>query len=347
MSDDTVSDEVIGLALDAGPTGFDHDGPTQAAFYPFPGEQIGRYILGDKLAQGSFGLVFAALDTELDRQVAIKILNPDHAHNTDVLGRFLQEASATARIVHPGVVTMLDCGQYDGGAYIAMDLLDGCSLAARLAEDGRLLPHDAVDIACQIASALDAAHMAGVLHRDLKPDNIFLIPDPAMTSGVRVKILDFGLAKLETGRRTLMHSVFGTPRYMSPEQCRSSTSVDARSDIYSLGCILFELITGAPPFEGDLAAVVEAHHDGEIPRPSSFAFCSPHLDELIVMMLAKDPARRPVTMRDVERALATLPAGRLGSSRTITSEQASTARGILPIMRPAIATPRRLPPPVP
>jgi serine/threonine protein kinase len=333
---------------------FDPDGPTAETFAPFPGEQIGRYLLVDKLAQGNFGFVFSARDIELDREVALKVLNPDHANKREIVRRFLQEASATARVVHPGVVTVLDCGQYNGGAYIAMDLLDGESLTQRLENCGRLLPHDAVEVARQIAAALEAAHAAGVLHRDLKPDNIFVVTDPAMPDGLRIKILDFGLAKVidESGihqrTSTRVHSVFGTPRYMSPEQCRSSTSIDHRADIYSLGCILFELVTGTPPFDGDIEQVIEAHLVGTIPRASMLSGCTPQLDELITQLMAKDPARRPPSMTAVRRALDKLPLGRLGSapltpppqrtplpSPSAASMIATTPK--LPALKPAVA----------
>ncbi|MDQ3336969.1 MAG: protein kinase [Myxococcota bacterium] len=365
MSEDTpsITDDFLHL----GSHRFDPDGPTAETFAPFPGEQVGRYLLIDKLAEGNFGFVFSARDVELDREVALKVLNPDHANKREIVRRFLQEAGATARVVHPGVVTILDCGQYNGGAFIAMDLLDGESLTQRLENCGRLLPHDAVEIARQIAAALEAAHAAGVLHRDLKPDNIFVVTDPAMPDGLRIKILDFGLAKVvdESGihvrTSTRVHSVFGTPRYMSPEQCRSSTSIDHRADIYSLGCILFELVTGTAPFDGDIEQVIEAHLVGNIPRASMFASCSPHLDELITQLMAKDPARRPQTMTDVRRALDKLPLGRLGSSpltpppqRTPLPSAASSIATTpsLPALKekrpiPSIVGPKKSPPPLP
>ena len=317
---DTTLSEGLATPADGFSRAFDPDGATLSTVLPFPGECIGRYLLSDKLAQGSFGFVFRAFDVELDREVALKVLNPDHANKRDIVQRFLLEAKAAARVVHPGVVTILDCGQHEGAAYIAMDLLDGESLTSRLENCGRMLPQDAIEIARQIASAVEAAHAAGVLHRDLKPDNIFIVKDSSMPDGLRVKILDFGLAKVlaETGRkRTGIQSVMGTPRYMSPEQCRSSTNIDHRSDIYSLGCILFELITGTAPFDGGIGEIIEAHLEGNIPRASTFSGCSPHLDELITQLMAKDPARRPQSMTAVRRALDKVPLGRMGSQPAI------------------------------
>jgi serine/threonine-protein kinase len=273
-----------------------------------PGGRVAKYELKDQLGQGTFGLVFTARDTELDRDVAIKLLNPSHATNGDIVHRFLQEARASARIAHPGIVTVLDCGKINSHigetAYIVLELLQGESLTNRLTRSGRLAPATAVEITRQIASAIDAAHRADVLHRDLKPDNVYLVPDPAMPSGERVKVLDFGLAKLGASRHTTMNTVFGTPRYMSPEQCRSAALIDQRSDIYSLGCILFELVTGRTPFDGDLRQLIDRHQRAAPPRAKSFAPEIPdQLDMLIDQMLAKDPAARPQTMGAVQAAL--------------------------------------------
>ena len=265
----------------------------------------GKYELREKVAQGTFGVVFTARDLHLDRDVAVKLLNAAHLSNKEIVQRFLQEARAAARIAHPGIVTMFDCGQTEGaGAYIAMELLQGESLTARLQNAGRLAPAVAVELVRQVAHALDAAHEAGVLHRDLKPDNIYVVPDPATHSGERVKVLDFGLAKLGNNAQTQINTVFGTPRYMSPEQCRSATQIDHRSDIYALGCILFELVTGRTPFEGSLRELVDRHQRAPIPRASSFSMeVSPALDDLIMQMLQKDPALRPQTMAAVQRML--------------------------------------------
>jgi serine/threonine-protein kinase len=218
-------------------------------------------------------------------------------------------------------VTIYDCGLVEATrgptAFIAMELLSGESLTKRLAHSRRFAPDLAAEIGRQVASALEAAHRVDVLHRDLKPDNIHLVPDPAMPSGERVKILDFGLAKLGAGGHTQVQNVFGTPRYMSPEQCRSCAQVDHRGDIYALGCILFELVTGRPPFEGDVRKVLSAHQNIVPPRVRTIAQdCPPAFDELIAEMLAKDPAARPRNMAAVQQALASTGAIRLATSES-------------------------------
>jgi serine/threonine protein kinase len=270
--------------------------------------RIGKYELRERLGRGAFGVVYTARDPSLDRDVAIKVLRPNHLRNPTIVQRFLQEARASARIAHPGIVTIHDCGQVETKvgptAFIAMELLFGESLTARLNRAGRLPADAASEIIRQVASALDAAHRADVLHRDLKPDNIYLVPDPAIPSGERVKVLDFGLAKLGHDGETNVETVFGTPHYMSPEQCRSATQVDHRSDIYSLGCILYELVTGHVPFEGEVRELIEFHQFVAPPRASSIVpDLPPELDALIAEMLSKDPMHRPQTMGAVRRAL--------------------------------------------
>jgi len=319
-----------------------------------PGGRIGKYELIEKLGQGTFGLVFVARDTDLERDVAVKILNPSHQANPDILHRFLQEARASARILHPGIVTVLDCGKVSTGvgdsAFIVLELLRGESLTSRLTRSGKLAPASAIEIARQIASALDAAHRADVLHRDLKPDNIYLVPDPAVPSGERVKVLDFGLARIGASKHTMMNTVFGTPRYMSPEQCRSAALIDTRSDIYSLGCVLFELVTGRTPFDGDLRTIIDGH---QRMIPARARMLTPDvgsgLDELIAQMLAKDPGARPQSMAIVQAELQRLGAVSPGVAATMMPIAAdriglpyspeSNASGMLLVPPTAVFTP--------
>jgi serine/threonine protein kinase len=291
-----------------------------------PGTCIDKYEVGEPLGQGTFGMVRIARDTELDRPVALKILNPSHRDSSDILRRFLQEGRAAARVRHPGITMVLDSGTHqlpngDDIAFVAMELLEGESLTKRLLRAGRLAPGTAAEIARQIASALEAAHRAGVVHRDLKPDNIYLVPDSAVATGERVKVLDFGLAKFVDVSTTALGTVFGTPRYMSPEQCRSSTMLDHRSDIYALGCMLFELVTGRTPFEGELYKIVDSHLRVAPPPARALApEVSPALDDLIARMLAKDPSERPESMAAVEAELRLAGAANTGSAATLGPE---------------------------
>jgi serine/threonine-protein kinase len=272
---------------------------------PSSGELIGKYRLGKKLGEGAFGRVFIARDTGLDRDVALKFLRAHHVSNPQVVERFLQEARSAAKLSHPGIVTVYELGTgRDGTVFIAMELLRGESLNDRLRRMGRLPPDAALEICRQIASVLEAAHQAGIVHRDLKPDNIFLAVDSTMPGGERVKVLDFGIAKLAARQTTAIQTgslVLGTPRYMSPEQCSSSANVDHRSDIYALGCILYELVCGRALFNGGVGEIIAMHQLIAPPAArDSVPDLSPALDRLISWMLAKDPGERPQTMERVE-----------------------------------------------
>jgi serine/threonine protein kinase len=281
-----------------------------------PGLRFGRYEVGERIGKGGFGVVHFAKDVELGRELAIKFLRPEYQARANVVQRFLQEARAAARIGHPGIVTVFECGQVsgtglraDGTAFIAMELLKGKSLSETMDLAGRPALAVALSIGRQLATALANAHEAGIIHRDLKPDNVFLIPDPAVRGGVRVKILDFGVAKLaetEVGVHTHSQVMLGTPRYMAPEQARSAARVDHRSDIYALGCILYELLSGRPPYSGDAGDVITKHQSAPVP-PLRKAVESPprELEQLISRMLAKTPDERPSSMADVDAALGT------------------------------------------
>ena len=287
------------------------------------GIRVGKYEVGRKLGQGGFGLLYVARDHELGREIAIKFLRPEHVFKPTVVQRFLQEARAAARINHPGIVTVFESGivggtntRADGTVFISMELLAGDTLAQRITSQKRLPTTTALNYTRQLASALGAAHQAGIVHRDLKPANVFIVPDAAVVGGERLKVLDFGIAKLadDFGSGVQTHSMLmlGTPMYMSPEQCKSSAKVDARSDIYALGCILFEMLCGKPPFDGDSGELIAKHQLVPPPTPRSLVGEVPvPLDRLITSMLAKSPNDRPQTMGMVEDALAEI------DSRTI------------------------------
>ena len=300
------------------------------------GAQIGKYVIRRKLGQGGFGDVYAARDESLERDVALKFLKAEHTASPEIVRRFLQEARSAAKILHPGIVTVFECGQIagtssaiDGMAYIAMELLEGEPLVARLARSGRIAAADEMEIGRQLGSALEAAHRAGIVHRDLKPENVFLIRDSAVHGGERTKVLDFGIAKLAAAApssvQTQASVVFGTPRYMSPEQCRSAAAVDHRSDIYALGCILFELLCGQPPFDGAAGELIAQHILIAPPSVHEFApETPPELASLIAQLLQKEPASRPATMAVVQRTLETIGSIATGVAATLPPERPPT-----------------------
>lgn len=314
------------------------------------GTRAGKYELVRQLGAGGFGLVFQARDLTLGRDCALKFLMPQHTGNADHVQRFLQEARAAAQIHHPGIVTVFECGQFppmggsvDGMIYIAMELLHGESLASRLLR-GALPVAAAVALTRQIASAVGAAHQIGIVHRDLKPENIYLVPDPEVVGGERVKILDFGIAKLgESNAATAVHTgaymILGSPRYMSPEQFRSTSQVDARADIYSLGVMLFEMLCGERPFvDPDLGGLIAKHQVEPPPRLGTKVAGLPSgLDELVERMLAKSPEERPQSMVVVQRVLEPF---RDGAAREASRQAATgdvTGAGVA-----AAATPERV-----
>jgi tRNA A-37 threonylcarbamoyl transferase component Bud32 len=283
---------------------------------------INSYRLERKLGEGGMGEVYLAAHQLIDRRAAVKLLLAEHSQNVKLVQRFLTEARATARIRHPGIVEVLDCGIHPGGrAFLVMELLDGQSLRQWLASGERAGPPKELtarlDIAAQIASALGAAHRQGIVHRDLKPDNVLLLA--ADDGRPRVKVLDFGIAKLlgemePSASGTGTGVLLGTPLYMSPEQCEGlSRAVDFRSDIYSFGCLLFELVTGRPPFRREGFTSVLIHHlRTPPPRPADINPLVPgELEELILECLAKRREDRPSSADEVLARLldlgATLP----------------------------------------
>jgi serine/threonine-protein kinase len=285
------------------------------------GLRIGRYELGERLGTGGFGVVYHARDTELGRELAIKVLRPEYQTQPDVIARFLKEARAAAKIDHPGIVTVFECGTIsgsgtaqDGNAYIAMELLRGTSLTQHLEQRGRMNVAETILIARQVCAALTVAHAAGIVHRDLKPDNLFLLPDPLVKGGFRIKILDFGVAKLaepkEVGVNTHSQMMLGTPKYMSPEQARSARAVDQRTDVYTLGCMVYEMLTGQAPYEGPGAIdMIIQHTTAPIPSAAAIVNGLPaSVDKLIERMMAKEPDDRPATMKAIDLELEVIQA---------------------------------------
>jgi serine/threonine-protein kinase len=284
------------------------------------GATFGNYRILSQLGAGGMGTVFEALHESIDRRVAIKVLRPEIACSTEFLGRFLTEARASSRITHPGVVQITDFCRTDNGlVFIVMELLNGESLSQRMARHGgRLETGVAIVIARLISSALSWAHKEGIVHRDLKPDNVMLVVDPDVHGGERIKIMDFGIAKLlysapvefdqtrtPTHMQTRSDLIMGTPSYMAPEQCRETRLVNDKADVYALGIVLYQMLSGRVPFTGSTAGDVMAKQICDEP---------PRLDELVPdlpaavvamvhRMLIKDPAARPAMAEVFEKLL--------------------------------------------
>lgn len=248
------------------------------------------------------GAVYEARQDPLDRRVALKILHPEYASNKESVARFFNEAKVLTRLEHPSLVQVFDFGNApDGTAYLVMEYLRGQSLGQRLATgDGRLAVVAALQVGWQVADVLAVAHSQGVVHRDLKPDNLMLVADPIAPGGERVKVLDFGIAKLigaedRGGAKTDTHAVMGTPMYMSPEQCGGAGGVDAKTDVYSLGCVLYQALAGRPPFVAEGAGQLIGMHLFQTP-PSLISLAPkvpPQVAELVHHLLTKDKAQRP------------------------------------------------------
>ncbi|HRC55136.1 MAG TPA: serine/threonine-protein kinase, partial [Kofleriaceae bacterium] len=263
------------------------------------GTVVGHYRVTARLAAGGMGVVYRAEHTLLGKLAAVKVLHSEFSTNRDIVNRFFNEAKATTSIRHVGIVEVFDFGYLESGhAYLVMELLEGEPLSAAIRR-GRFGQTAAAALLRGVCSALTAAHAKGIVHRDLKPDNIFLVADPDAPFGVRSKVLDFGIAKLTdagiSASATRTGAVMGTPTYMSPEQCRGTGEVDHRADLYSLGCVLYELVCGRPPFISQGAGeLIGAHLYVTPDSPRRYApEISPALEGLILSLLAKNPAERP------------------------------------------------------
>jgi serine/threonine-protein kinase len=277
----------------------------------------GRFVVLARLGTGSMGSVYRARQEAVGRDVALKIVRPDRAYDREAKRRFELEARATSALVSPNTVTVFDFGEAETGAwFLAMELLEGETLGQRLKRDGRLEWREAVRFAREALESLAEAHAKGIVHRDLKPDNLFIVsmPTESRSRGREVcKVLDFGIAKLVRGDaakldqfETQAGTVFGTPRYMSPEQAQGGT-LDARSDLYSLGVMLYHAIAGRAPFIDDDAVIVMARHIQD--RPPRFFEIAPSIDvpaaieQVTRKALAKSPDKRPQSAQEFAELL--------------------------------------------
>lgn len=266
---------------------------------------VGRYELVEQIGEGAMAEVWRAYDPGIDRTLAIKLLKSEFRSQPEYASRFLREARAAGALAHPSIVTIYDVGEADGFPYIAMELLDGAPLDRALALGGRFTDEQVLAIGGQLASALSYAHRCGVVHRDIKPSNIMLGRD-----GRSIKILDFGIARvteaqlIEDSLKTQLGQVLGTPRYMSPEQALGR-DLDGRSDLFSVGAVLYELITGNHAFDGTSAATLALQITQQNPRPITDS--APHspggLRFIIEKLLAKRPERRFADGADLARAI--------------------------------------------
>jgi eukaryotic-like serine/threonine-protein kinase len=247
-----------------------------------------RYRVEARIGQGGMAEVFRGFDPVLNRTVAIKVLLPQFARDAGFVARFRREAQAAARLNQPNIVGVYDTGADGDRQYIVMEFVEGRTLAEFLAGGRRLTPMQSVELTQKIAAALASAHAQGIVHRDIKPGNVMVTRDGT------VKVMDFGIARMQTDiTAPQTSSVIGTPTYLSPEQAQGQP-VDARSDLYSLGCVLYELLAGQPPFTGDTPVAIAYKQVNETPVPPSAhnADIPPRLDAVVMKSLAKNPANR-------------------------------------------------------
>ena len=284
----------------------------------FVGKEFGNYRLAEVLGKGGTSVVYRAIHKSIESEVAIKVLRPSGSQ--DMVTRFFHEAVAASQIRHPGIVSVFDYAQQpDGVAYLVMELLQGENLGARLRRRGRLDPIEAARLMRQVCSALVAAHDADIVHRDIKPANLFIVRDADVSGGERVKVLDFGVAKLEVARPDLSeaHVLLGTPMYMAPEQFSGGDSADARTDVYQVGAVLYHMIAGRPPFP-DVRDRVRRIAE-RTPAELRLEPIPPELHPVIRGCLHDDPARRFRDMRALEDALRSCVA-----DETLSSDQSPT-----------------------
>ena len=263
--------------------------------------RIGRYEIIKELGQGAMGIVYQALDPNIQRVVALKVLRPNLTSDPEFKQRFRREARSAGRLIHPGIVTIFDAAEQGDTSFLVMEYLEGQTLDQLIKESGTLPPARARDITMQICDALDYAHNAQIVHRDIKPSNIILLP------GDRVKLTDFSIARIIAEPRLTHAGIVGTIDYMSPEQAKDE-DVDHRADIYALGVVLFEMLTGHPPFQTDNPGATLLKIVSE-PMPSPHALnplVSAEMEAIILKATVKDRAQRYQTAAEMRQALQAL-----------------------------------------
>src|SRR6266545_295559 len=298
----------------------------------------GRYRVVRKLGSGGMADVYLAEDEELGRRVAIKILNERHANDEQFVERFRREAKNAAGLSHPNIVSIYDRGEAEGTYYIAMEYLDGRSLKELVVARGPLPIGDAIAFTREVLSALRFAHRKGVVHRDIKPHNVMADADG------RLKVTDFGIARAGASQMTEAGSIIGTAQYLSPEQARGA-AVDQRSDLYSVGIVLYELLTGTVPFNGETPVEIAMRHLSDTPQPPSIKRpeIPPDLDMIVLRALAKNPDDRFQTAAEMDAELE-----RVAQGAGVTTETADAATAVLSgtafSTAPTAITPPRRPP---
>jgi serine/threonine protein kinase len=303
-----------------------------------------RYRILSKLGEGGMGVVYLAEHVVIEKKVALKVLFPDLTRRADLVQRFIQEAKSASRIGHENVIDITDFGQSpEGYVFIAMEYLSGHDLGEVLKASGPMPWSRAQPLVLQMVKALRAAHERGIVHRDMKPENIFITPRD--DGREFVKVLDFGIAKVmgldeDAPRLTRTGMIFGTPEYMSPEQAQGQ-QVDHRVDIYAVGCIMYQILTGKVPFEAETFMGILSKHMMEAPVPPRAlnATIDPGVEAIILKAMEKDPAKRFQSMRELVGALVPPSTGPDLSGAISTSPAMTSPRTVLPasLSRPATA----------